>query len=408
MLSYYDKNISNVICLVGDNCRTNTHIHDLATNIQFVGCYAHKLNLVVQRVITDFEEQNPTEISNNVDIDENEIEIDVKVTNLIGKVRKLMIKLNTLKFSSFLRQLTDLRPVLSNATRWTSTYNMLARLIRLIKPIRKLATVHDQILKYLPTPNEIKKINEFMKMLTTINTYQVALQGNEINIEEAQSMFNEMTALFPIALIHHFNYVNSLSKCPNFDRGVVKLIQNPTLTNLEIYSERNACSGLLNPDFNNQSSNSTDHMSVLERIKRQKLITIDKNDTKIIDSTEQTMYINAGFIPATSCMVERLFSKSRVIFSEQRKAMLPRTLETIIYLKENSDLWTLKFVEGVVDKERSKPRRNSQKSILEFSTFTTTNNNNNNTTNNNNNNESEKSDNSETDDDSSDDNDFEF
>ena len=52
-------------------------------------------------------------------------------TEIIAKISDIMIKLRTLKYRGKLRQKTDLGPVLKNETRWSRTFAMLNRYIRL-------------------------------------------------------------------------------------------------------------------------------------------------------------------------------------------------------------------------------------------------------------------------------------
>lgn len=47
VLELFDKDISNVICLVGDNCNTNKALADHCEK-PLVGCAAHRFNLAVQ------------------------------------------------------------------------------------------------------------------------------------------------------------------------------------------------------------------------------------------------------------------------------------------------------------------------------------------------------------------------
>jgi hypothetical protein len=50
-------------------------------------------------------------------------------------------------------------------------------------------------------------------------------------------------------------------------------------------------------------------------------------------------YQNLSWIPATSNIVERLFSKAKLVYSDKRTRLLPKNLEIILYLTCNKDLW---------------------------------------------------------------------
>jgi len=49
-LNVYGKSLSNVICLVGDNCATNQRLAK-ECNLPLVGCAAHRFNLEVQKYL---------------------------------------------------------------------------------------------------------------------------------------------------------------------------------------------------------------------------------------------------------------------------------------------------------------------------------------------------------------------
>jgi hypothetical protein len=50
-------------------------------------------------------------------------------------------------------------------------------------------------------------------------------------------------------------------------------------------------------------------------------------------------YEQVSSVPPTSNAVERFFSVARVTFGQQRHGLLPLTLETLLFLKENRSFW---------------------------------------------------------------------
>ena len=69
----------------------------------------------------------------------------------------------------------------------------------------------------------------------------------------------------------------------------------------------------------------------------------------IVSSTRNlktSEYMNLNFIPATSNMVERLFSLSRRMYSDHQKSLNNTTFENIIFLNQNNKFWN----EETVDK----------------------------------------------------------
>ena len=58
-------------------------------------------------------------------------------------------------------------------------------------------------------------------------------------------------------------------------------------------------------------------------------------------------YIQLDWIPPDSNMVERLFSKMKLVFSSRRQSMYPRTLQNVMMLTCNRDLWNMDTVNDV-------------------------------------------------------------
>ena len=65
----------------------------------------------------------------------------------------------------------------------------------------------------------------------------------------------------------------------------------------------------------------------------------------------ESTYIDASFVPATSVLAEREFSQSSLVFSELRQAMTPLHLECVLFLKHNSWLWDSLLVQEVLNSE---------------------------------------------------------
>ncbi|KAG6943694.1 hypothetical protein JG687_00018298, partial [Phytophthora cactorum] len=63
---------------------------------------------------------------------------------------------------------------------------------------------------------------------------------------------------------------------------------------------------------------------------------------------ERIEYEQLKGIPPTSNVVERFFSVARVTFGQQqRHGLLPRTLATIIFLRENRAYWDASTVDSL-------------------------------------------------------------
>lgn len=65
-------------------------------------------------------------------------------------------------------------------------------------------------------------------------------------------------------------------------------------------------------------------------------------------------YIDTRFVLPTSNDVERLFSLTKRVFSPLRQSLKYETLEMLIYLKVNRELWSVATVSQVRNKEEDR------------------------------------------------------
>jgi hypothetical protein len=138
--------------IIADNTSTNRKVaRDLG--IPHIGCYSHKLNLDVEAMI----EENPS------------------LASTINKVHEVMscAKLK-LRNAALLRNITELRPILHNKTRWSGKGAMLTWFIRMHPHLIEAAEspeseglnqVFDKTEAFL---NKAKKYKKWMSIINTI------------------------------------------------------------------------------------------------------------------------------------------------------------------------------------------------------------------------------------------------
>ncbi|OWZ16688.1 hypothetical protein PHMEG_0009474 [Phytophthora megakarya] len=91
--------------LVGDNCNTNLSIAR-KMEIPLVGCASHRFNFAVNKFLAPHE-------------------------TLLSDVNELMVELHKENNFEELQKYTELLPVNRNVTRWSSTFTMVQRYIRI-------------------------------------------------------------------------------------------------------------------------------------------------------------------------------------------------------------------------------------------------------------------------------------
>ncbi|EGZ27930.1 hypothetical protein PHYSODRAFT_474251 [Phytophthora sojae] len=181
----YGKTIENCLFLVGDNCSTNRRLATLL-GVPLVGCASHRLNLAAQNLLEDFKDE-------------------------LDQVKKLMIKLKGLNQSAKLRFKTKLRPVLSQATRWSSTLCMVNRYMKLLEFIQD----DDDLAEYLPPPSANRTLRKLLEDLKKIESVSKELQSESVSIADVRCYFDALIALWP-------GFATYLGKIYCFYTGVKK------------------------------------------------------------------------------------------------------------------------------------------------------------------------------------------
>ncbi len=82
---------------------------------------------------------------------------------------------------------------------------------------------------------------------------------------------------------------------------------------------------------------------------------IVKSNT-VIENAD-SLYIDLNFVPATSNIVERLFSAAKHILTDTRKSMHPIHFEACLFLKINRDLWNVHTLGRILSQEDSEEDR---------------------------------------------------
>ncbi|ETM43312.1 hypothetical protein L914_11187, partial [Phytophthora nicotianae] len=135
-LPFFGKTINGCKFLVGDNCAVNKRLANLM-NVPLVGCASHRLNLAVREFLVPFE-------------------------TALDQVQQLMRKLRTLNQAAKLRMKTPLMPILRQDTRWSSTFSMLERYIRLRE---FLSADDDDMADLLPSRADHRKLEDLLSKL---------------------------------------------------------------------------------------------------------------------------------------------------------------------------------------------------------------------------------------------------
>ncbi|KAG3198854.1 hypothetical protein PC128_g5713 [Phytophthora cactorum] len=139
-------------------------------------------------------------------------------------VQTLCIQLRYPNNAAELARHTHYKPLKSNATRWSSTYQMLARYVKIRDAIKMVAAVED----LLPWPSIHRQVVQLVNKLEALDSVCVKLQSEERTLADVRLLFDAVMAKYP-ATSHHLSASARIVHSPVFESTVVKLLSDRAL-----------------------------------------------------------------------------------------------------------------------------------------------------------------------------------
>jgi len=324
IFEFYDADFDDwALCLIGDNCSTNLRIASLSSK-PHIGCASHKLNLEVTLMVRN----------------------DIQLRNTITGVHETMKAAKTkLKSAAILRNITTLKPILYNKTRWSGKYEMIARFTKIRSQLIEASQDDDAD---IPMPAHLAygtTVSKYEDMLSEIQVATKLLQKKESTLSESRYILDSLmetvsedrnkagTKFYKCKLGKKYIAADSrIVSNKNFESAVIKIQRDQT--ELMTAAEKSASVSLRKP-CTTQSSQVQEQSdsSFLERYtKKSKL------------NSNEDPYINCDFILGSAAEVERLWSTCKYILCENRRRLTPQLFEALVFLKVNGRFWDAKMV----------------------------------------------------------------
>ncbi|KAL0245912.1 hypothetical protein GEMRC1_007129 [Eukaryota sp. GEM-RC1] len=239
-----------------------------------------------------------------------------------------MSKLKTAKRTLLLRTMTKVRPVRRNVTRWSSTYKLIKRYFELLPFIRRF---DEELLMLLPTPIEELNLQRLMESCeTTLSSCTVMLQQEELNLSQANDIFTVFHQDFPEHVLYTtYPLPRQCSIRPSVLEVAVIKVLNSELDSLTP-EERS----VLHP-FEVEQSLSDLPLGRLFSDRVKQLSSIRRS---------VALYQDLSWIPSTSVVVERLFSRARLSLGMLRHNLSSSRLHMELFLRANYELWDVNTV----------------------------------------------------------------
>eukprot|EP00924_Labyrinthula_sp_SR-Ha-C_P003606 augustus_masked-scaffold_3-processed-gene-0.5-mRNA-1 protein AED:0.41 eAED:0.43 QI:0/-1/0/1/-1/1/1/0/511 len=302
LMNKFGLDESLLVAIVADNTNTNKKVcRDLGT--QFVGFLNHLLALGVKAFI-----KSEKLLDEALD----------KVQLLFRKIKK------SKKLTAALRKYTDKVVILPNVTRWSGKFLMMKRHLEIwmFCAQNKDDGVKDLILDQ----GEVRTLEKHLPFLATCDRYTVALQNLKFNLVQGKKAVSNLLRDVnnnDCLLKYLEDDADILAEFGAFETGVFKVYWEEE-DKLDAAERTTLARLVIDPSEEEAKTPPGDSVAaeVLSQLRKSK---------------KKSIFVDVKFIPATSCIVERLFSQCKLIFSDRRNRMMPVTLNRLAFLNMNKD-----------------------------------------------------------------------
>ena len=234
--------------------------------------------------------------------------------------------------------MTTKRPVLRQATRWSSTFAMVRRYIELKDVMDKIDD--DEITSMLLSRRDEKALLAVLESLAKFESTSKELQNADgITLLDVRDLFDALIKEAP-QVKQYLGPDASIVKSPEFESACVQVLlgNEAAIPEKETSVLNKLVSGGSRP-----ASTQSPAAAAREDFAKDTLVEARRQREKA------PRYKNhVTFIAPTSNIVERFFSQAKAVLGMYRQSMTPLHLESILFLKINRAYWNAATVRKVV------------------------------------------------------------
>jgi hypothetical protein len=208
----------------------------------------------------------------------------------------------------------------------------------------KNVLVDDDDDKFIPLASEERRITELATAMKSFDVVTKELQGeNGVTLAKVRLWFDLTIKHFPSCQSQLASDARIVSH-PSFENAIVKVLNKKEHELSE--AEANSISCFLLPREPTDSEGDEEEQGGAAQLSLLDEIRLTKKQ-RVEPSNRESNYVNLAWIPATSNVVERLFSRLKLVFSTRRKSLSPAHLEMVLMLSFNKALWNMVDVGSV-------------------------------------------------------------
>ena len=292
--------------------------------VNMKGCDSHKLHLSV------VEMAGPEE---KTDRNGAVIQHASALQVIISKIDTCMKELRKLTNAAKLRTKTRLRPEKRIRIRWSSLYSMLKKWNRIKRKVSSISDWPEVLLDSIPTQLENARMLEYTGKLAKFESVSKALQKSgdkRLNVYQSRVLLNKIVTdycnEFPLTslrkdarIVQNKHFENGIFKIQGglestLNRAEEKAVEIFLKPSAEVAEQRN--------DEENYADTILQEAAALKRRR-----------------TSASKYRCTSHVSPTTNIVERANSHGKLNMTDRRSSMHPETLQLIMVLKLNKNLW---------------------------------------------------------------------
>ena len=339
VLQRYDRDFDSLEGLGSDNAEVNKRLAYLITAylkdelhidrpIVLLGCASHRLSLAVKWFCS---------ADNNEDYE-----------RLIKLLHDLMIALKTSKNRYKLAAKTSLCPEVESDTRWDSIGEMISKGLRL-REVLPLCSFDRHTMALIPSPPDWGRLEELHGHLNAFKAVSKWLQTGvteerdrkEVNFATCRVAFDTLIDMFPAergkkGVKHWLGPDADIIHDKYFERAIERIHGGDKISDLPANLQRKVAHFKPAPAPAAAPDASRHFLS------------------RALDEVEARYAVDVSFrhFLRVNNICERLFSRCKLLMTDNRKLMDPSTLEVLIMLRTNKDLWDERDMEWILNNPR--------------------------------------------------------
>lgn len=188
-------------------------------------------------------------------------------------------------------------------------------------------------------PNAVEKveIEELVKKLKNCEEVSKFLQQEDtvkVSLDLVRAAFDTLITDYPI-MKHHLSSNADIVHDKAFDSAVVKVQRGNEVS--------------LTPAEKNAIARFKVDVAAVNDVAEEEESYMDKvRANGMAKKAKKTSYRCLNHVSATSNVVERLFSHAKHVMTDERRCMDPSTLEALLLLRFNRDMWDIYLLDALV------------------------------------------------------------